>query len=55
MRPSQLIVDLGKIKQNLLENRKLLKPGVKLMAVLKGNAYGLGAVPVAITARTGSP
>lgn len=49
MRPSQMLVDLDKIRHNLRENRRLLAPDVKLMAVLKGNAYGLGAVPVAKT------
>lgn len=37
------VVDLGMLKNNLAEIRKKLKPGVELMAVLKGDGYRHGA------------
>lgn len=43
----QANVDLGAIKHNLLEIRKKLNPGTKLMAVIKADAYGHGAVALA--------
>lgn len=42
----RLEVDLGAIRRNFAQIRKTVKPA-KVMAVLKANAYGLGAVPVA--------
>jgi alanine racemase len=47
MRVSQLVIDLDKIEHNIKKHRELLDKNVRLMAVLKGNAYGMGAVPVA--------
>ncbi len=42
-------VHLGAIVNNIKAARKNLKPGTKLCAVVKANAYGHGAIPVAIT------
>lgn len=40
-------VDLDTVAHNLAEARRLLPAGVKIAAVLKADAYGLGAVAVA--------
>ena len=40
-------VDLDAIGHNMEEIKRMLQPGTRLMAVVKANAYGLGAVPVA--------
>lgn len=40
-------IDLDAIRQNILNSKKLLKPSVRLLAVIKADAYGHGAVPVA--------
>lgn len=40
-------VDLRAIRHNLREIRKVLQPGVRIMAVVKANGYGHGAVQVA--------
>lgn len=40
-------VDLDAVAHNIAEAKKLMKPGVKLAAVLKADAYGLGAKAVA--------
>jgi alanine racemase len=42
----RLEVDLGAIRRNFLQIRKTVRPA-QVMAVLKANAYGLGAVAVA--------
>jgi len=39
-------VDFDAISHNLEEIRKRMQDGTRLMAVVKANAYGLGAVPV---------
>lgn len=39
-------VDLEAIRHNVREGKKRLLPGTKMMAVVKANAYGHGAVPV---------
>ncbi|MBO6621463.1 MAG: alanine racemase [Balneola sp.] len=44
---SEIIVDLSKLDGNLKAIKSRLKLGVKVMAVIKDNAYGHGAVPVA--------
>jgi alanine racemase len=44
---SQLLVDLGAYAYNLREARKRIPEECKIMAVVKANAYGHGAVPVA--------
>jgi len=43
-------VDLSAIAHNVQETRKKLEPGVKICAVVKADAYGHGAVPVATAA-----
>ncbi|MBT9130222.1 MAG: Alanine racemase 1 [candidate division WS2 bacterium] len=40
-------IDLGKIKTNLIKVKAILKPNTKLIAVVKGNAYGHGAPIIA--------
>ena len=40
-------IDLGALNHNYQEIRKQLNPDVKLCAVVKANAYGHGAIPVA--------
>lgn len=40
-------VDLRRIRHNLQEIKKRLRPGVKIMAVVKADGYGHGAVEVA--------
>ena len=40
-------IDLGALRHNYQEIKRQLKPGVKLCAVVKADAYGHGAVPVA--------
>ncbi|NMA54510.1 MAG: alanine racemase [Firmicutes bacterium] len=47
LRPTWVEVDLKKIQLNLQAVKKLVGPKVKLMAVVKANAYGHGAVEVA--------
>lgn len=42
-------VDLKAIAHNMRETTKLVAPGVKIMAVVKANAYGHGTIPVAKT------
>ena len=39
-------VNLKAIRNNIMEEKRLLHPGTKIMAVVKANAYGHGAVPV---------
>ncbi|MEE1113685.1 MAG: alanine racemase [Eubacterium sp.] len=41
------LVSLKAIRHNIEEARKRILPGTKLLAVVKANAYGHGAVPVA--------
>ncbi|MFT6052853.1 MAG: alanine racemase, partial [Halioglobus sp.] len=45
-RPSQARIDLGALKHNLAHARALA-PNSKLMAVVKANAYGHGALGIA--------
>lgn len=47
MRPVWVEVDLEAIYRNFTEVRKLIRPGTQIMAVIKANAYGHGAVEVA--------
>lgn len=47
MEPNSILeVDLGALAQNVRTFQRLLSPGVKLCAVVKADAYGLGAVPI---------
>jgi len=43
-------IDLGAITHNIKKLHQHLRPGTQLMAVLKKNAYGHGAIPVAKSA-----
>lgn len=43
----QANVDLNAIYHNIQEMRGLIKEGTKLMAIIKADAYGHGAVPIA--------
>lgn len=43
-------VNLGAIKHNLKEVRRVIPNTTKIMAIVKANAYGHGSVPVAIKA-----
>lgn len=46
-RPTKAIIDLQAIKQNVTNLQKHLQPGIKIIAVVKANAYGHGDVAVA--------
>ncbi|MHB9094041.1 MAG: alanine racemase [Eubacteriales bacterium] len=48
-RPVWAEVDLSAIAHNMKELRRVTKPGAKVMAVVKANAYGHGAVSVSNT------
>jgi alanine racemase len=43
-------IDLGAVRHNLRWVKSMLAPGVKLMAVVKANGYGHGAVEISRTA-----
>jgi alanine racemase len=47
MRPVWAEIDLKAIEHNLKEIKKLIQPTTKIMAIVKANAYGHGAVQVA--------
>ena len=47
IRPVWVEVDLGAIRHNVSEIRRLVGPKPKIMAVVKAEAYGHGAEPVA--------
>jgi alanine racemase len=49
-RPTWLEVNLEAVAQNVRQIKQLIGPGVEVMAVLKADAYGHGAVKVARTA-----
>lgn len=42
-------IDLDAIRKNILDEKKLLNPNTRLMAVIKADAYGHGAIQVART------
>jgi alanine racemase len=44
---NEIDVNLSQLQRNYAEIRKLLKPNIKFMAVLKGDAYGHGMLPIA--------
>ena len=46
-RPTWIEIDLNQIKRNFISLRKFLKRNVRIIAVVKADAYGHGAVPVA--------
>ncbi len=45
--PTYATIDLSALTHNLTQLRRLLSPGCEIMAVVKANAYGHGAVEVA--------
>ncbi|MBN1337105.1 MAG: alanine racemase [Deltaproteobacteria bacterium] len=47
IRPTLATVDLSRLKGNLMALRALVGPSVGILAAVKGDAYGHGAVPVA--------
>mgnify|MGYP003815066841 FL=1 len=46
-RPTKAIIDLNAIKYNVSQLKKHIQPNVKIIAVVKANAYGHGDVEVA--------
>ncbi len=48
-RPAWAEIDLSAIAHNIKELRRVTEPRAKIMAVVKANAYGHGAVPVSKT------
>jgi len=52
-RPTYAEIDLGAITHNSNEIKRLIRPKTKIMAVVKANGYGHGAVSVASAARRG--
>ena len=48
-RPTWIEVNLDAVGRNTSRVKKLMGDGVRLLAVVKGDAYGLGMVPVAHT------
>lgn len=49
IRPSRLIIDLDILSGNIKRIKALLSKNTKLMAVIKGNAYGHGSIMLAKT------
>jgi alanine racemase len=47
IRPAWVEINLAAITHNLQEVRRLVGPNVDIMAVVKAEAYGHGAIPVA--------
>lgn len=47
MRNTWVEIDLDAIEYNLIQARKYIKPETKIAGVIKANAYGHGAVPIA--------
>jgi alanine racemase len=49
LRPNRLFCDLAAVAGNLRATRQALRPGTKVFAALKGDAYGFGLQQVAAT------
>lgn len=47
VRPTRAVIDLGAIVENAREVKRVVGDGVDVLAVVKADAYGHGAVPVA--------
>ena len=47
LRDTQIVIDLSRIAKNIKLIKNMIGPDVALMAVVKANAYGLGALPIA--------
>lgn len=45
-RPTMMEVDLGNLKQNYRAIRKMAGPSCQVFGVVKGDAYGMGMIPV---------
>jgi len=52
-RPTWAEINLGAIRANLATLRRLLAPGIKVLGVVKADAYGHGLVPVARALESG--
>ena len=52
-RPGWAEIDLDAVTENVRRLKRWVGPGCAVMAVVKADAYGLGAAPVAEAARTG--
>lgn len=52
LRPTWAEVDLDSFRANLQTVASLIPPGTGIMAVVKANGYGIGAIPAARTALT---
>jgi alanine racemase len=50
MRPTRAMINLSNLDHNIKELKKLMKPETCFMAVVKANAYGHGAIEVALQA-----
>src|SRR5947209_1823155 len=50
-RPAWAAINLDAIAENVRRMKRWVGPGCQVMAVVKGDAYGLGAIPVASAAR----
>ena len=46
LRATHAVIDLTAIRNNVLEVRKHIPPDCKTLVVVKGNAYGLGVIPI---------
>jgi len=46
-RPAWVEVDLGAVRHNMMQVRKKVGPAVKILTMVKANAYGLGAKHIA--------
>jgi alanine racemase len=46
---NRVVIDLAALEHNLNQVRSLLRPGTKIMGVVKADAYGHGLVPVSRT------
>lgn len=51
-RPTHAEIDLNKLKKNVLKIKEAVSPAVKLMAIVKANAYGHGSVEIARAAES---
>lgn len=49
LRDTQVLIDLGRIADNLKAIKQLVGPDIAIMAVIKANGYGHGAVGIAPT------
>lgn len=49
MIPNEVVVDLGAIRHNFLEIKRLAGPDTRIISVVKADAYGHGMIPVSRT------